>query len=251
MNRSATERLARLGYDDFRALAADTSLDQYEKIGTLGDIRRGKEEAILEDIVRKVPALSGGTCRVMDIGPGCSDLPRMLMQLCAHKGHELLLLDSAEMLALLPDDPGARKIPARFPQCADLLAQEAGRLDVVLAYSVLHYVFQEANVWDFLDRSLSLLAPGGTLLLGDVPNVSKRKRFLASAAGERFHKQYMKTQDAPTVEFNRLEVGNIDDSVITGLLMRGRSQGFDAYVLAQPAQLPMANRREDLLFIRP
>jgi hypothetical protein len=35
------------------------------------------------------------------------------------------------------------------------------------------------------------------------------------------------------------------------MLGRARAAGFDAYVLAQPEALPMANRREDLLIRRP
>jgi hypothetical protein len=33
--------------------------------------------------------------------------------------------------------------------------------------------------------------------------------------------------------------------------MRARNQGFDAYIRAQAPDLPMANRREDILVIRP
>ena len=45
--------------------------------------------------------------------------------------------------------------------------------------------------------------------------------------------------------------GEIDDTVICALLTRARASGFDAYVMPQAADLPMANRREDLLFSRP
>jgi hypothetical protein len=143
------------------------------------------------------------------------------------------------------------KVPARFPECGALIAEGAGTFDVVIVYSVIHYVFREANAWDFVDQALSLLAPGGAMLLGDVPNVSKRKRFFASAGGEQFHKAFMKTEDPPVVEFNRLEPGSMDDAVVLGLVARARAQGFDAYILPQPDSLPMANRREDLLFVRP
>ena len=57
-------------------------------------------------------------------------------------------------------------------------------VDVILSYSVLHYVFVQQPLYEFLDTSLGLLADGGQMLLGDIPNVSKRKRFFSSAAGE-------------------------------------------------------------------
>jgi hypothetical protein len=39
--------------------------------------------------------------------------------------------------------------------------------------------------------------------------------------------------------------------VVFALLQRARLAGFDAYVLPQDPALPMANRREDVLIIRP
>jgi hypothetical protein len=121
----------------------------------------------------------------------------------------------------------------------------------VLAYSVLHYVFAEGNGWDFLDRSLDLLAPGGAMLLGDIPNVSKRKRFFMSDAGIVHHMRFTGQDAPPPLEFNAPEPGRIDDAVVLGLLARARAAGFDAYLLAQPDELPMANRREDILIRRP
>jgi hypothetical protein len=35
------------------------------------------------------------------------------------------------------------------------------------------------------------------------------------------------------------------------LLLRCRAAGFDSYLLRQPETLPMANRREDLLILKP
>ena len=61
----------------------------------------------------------------------------------------------------------------------------------------------------------------------------------------------MNTQSLPEVRFNTLDRHKIDDSVILSLLNRARSQGFDAYVLPQRPDLPMANRREDVLIRRP
>ena len=104
---------------------------------------------------------------------------------------------------------------------------------------------------DGVDAALEMLSPGGALLIGDVPNVSKRKRFFASESGAAFHRAFMGTTSDPDVEFNVIERGTIDDSVILGLLARSRAQGFDAYLLPQPADLLLANRREDILVRRP
>jgi hypothetical protein len=39
--------------------------------------------------------------------------------------------------------------------------------------------------------------------------------------------------------------------VVFAVLQRARAAGFHAYVLPQPAHLPLANRREDILIVRP
>jgi cyclopropane fatty-acyl-phospholipid synthase-like methyltransferase len=232
-------------------MAADDSLSRYEKIGFPNSYREGKEEAIFADIRSKLPILNDVGKVVLDIGPGCSELPLMLVELCRAQGHQLIQVDSSEMLARLPDEKFVTKIAAYYPRCEELFEEYCGRVDAILGYSVLHYVFAESNVWEFLDRSLTLLAQGGEMLIGDIPNVSKRKRFFSSATGIRFHQEFTGTQEIPEVSYNQIERLNIDDAAILGLLARTRNQGFDGYVVPQRDDLPMANRREDILIRRP
>lgn len=245
------QRFARPTFDDFRKMAQDATLSRYEKIGFPDSYRQGKEEFIFQNIVDNLPLLNEREKVVLDVGPGCSDLPRMMIELCRKQGHKLLLVDSEEMLAHLPDEEFIQKIPAYYPQCDELFNEYSAKVDVLLSYSVLQLVFAEGNVWDFLDRSLELLAEGGEMLLGDIPNISKRRRFFSSKNGIEFHKKFMNTKSFPDVKFNSLDRHNIDDSVILALLGRARSQGFDAYVLPMRRDLPMANRREDILIRRP
>jgi hypothetical protein len=243
-------RFGHLTFADFRRLALDDSLSRYQKIGFPDAYREGAEEAILDDIVSKLPALAGERKRVLDIGPGCSGLPRMLLELCARRGHRVTFVDSPEMLAQLPDEPFLVKVPGAFPGTAVMPDGSAGAMDAILVYSVLHYVFAEADVGVFLDRAIELLAHGGAMLIGDVPNLSKRRRFFSSPAGIEFHKRFMGTDEPPVVD-DRPGPDKIDDAVVLGLLERARAAGCDAYVLPQRPDLPLANRREDILVVRP
>jgi hypothetical protein len=245
------KRFEHLTFEDFRRMAGDDSLSRYEKIGFPDSYREGKEAAIFEDIRTKLRNLDGTRKTVIEVGPGCSELPLMLIDLCRRHSHNLIVVDSEEMLSRLPEESFMKKIAAYYPRCDALFEEFTGKVDVILSYSVLHYVFLESSIWDFLDQSLVLLSPGGEMLIGDVPNASKRKRFFSSTAGIKFHQEFMQTKDLPNVEFNRIERNQIDDSVIFSLLMRARQQGFDAYVLPQAAALSMANRREDILIRRP
>jgi hypothetical protein len=246
------KRFEHLTFEDFRRLAGDESLSRYEKIGFPDAYRDGKEAAIWQDILAKLPALSGRDKVVLDIGPGCSELPQMLIDLCRRNGHTLLLVDSPEMLAHLPDEPFIEKHAGYYPNCPDLIASYEGRVDVLLSYSVLHYIFVESSIWAFLDTSLELLAHDGEMLIGDIPNASKRKRFFASPQGVAFHRAFTGDDEAiPEVAFNQVQPHLIDDSVVFALANRARLAGCDAYIVPQGPDLPMANRREDLLIRKP
>src|SRR3954447_8672933 len=242
---------AELTFDDFRRMATDDSLSQYEKIGFPDNYREGFEPAIFSDLLAKLSPLRGEQKLVLDIGPGCSDLPRLLREHCARQGHFLLMVDSEEMLAHHDSGPSVRKFVGRFPECPELLSEYAGRVDVIVAYSVLHYVFTEASVFAFLDRAMALLAHGGHMLIGDIPNASKRRRFFSTPAGVAFHRAFTGTDSDPDVTFNEVETDRMDDAVLLGLVARARAAGCDAHLLPQPDGLPMANRREDLHVYRP
>ena len=239
-------------YESFRRRATDPSLSRHEKVGIPNEYREGKEDLILDDISSKLTRLSMEQQVVVDIGAGCGGLATLVMKRCAEQGHQLFQVDSPEMLALLPVAVDVTRVPGRFPvDCSGLLDELRGRANCVLAYGVLPSVFVESNVFEFVDRALELLAEGGQLLLADLPNVSKRKRFFASDAGARFHREFMGTSERPQIAFNVVEPGAMDDAVVLGIVSRCRSAGFDAYVVPQQDGLPFANRREDILVTRP
>jgi hypothetical protein len=240
-----------LDYAGFAKLATDARLSKYEKIGFPDSYRAGYEEAIFAEIRAKLPRLGERGLAVVDIGPGCSDLPTMLIEHCRTQGHQLHVIDSPEMLAQLPDAPFIDKRPGPFPKCRAGLADLIGKVDIMISYSVLHYVFLDANPFEFIDLGVELLAPGGEFLIGDIPNVSKRMRFFASEAGAAFHRAFAGDETTPEVAFNLPSPGKIDDAVILGLLTRARAAGVDAYVLPQSPTLPMHNRREDVLIRKP
>jgi hypothetical protein len=240
-----------LDYAAFARRATDRGLSKYEKIGFPDSYRAGYEEAIFADICAKLPRLAERERRVVDIGPGCSDLPLMLIERCRAQGHRLHLIDSPQMLAQLPEGPFIDKRTGPFPKCRAGLADLQNGVDVIIAYSVLQHAVLDANPFDFVDLGIQLLAPGGEFLIGDVPNISKRSRFLATAAGLAFHRDFTGADSMPPLSFNRPTPDRIDDAVVVGLLSRARAAGVDAYLLPQPPSLPMHNRREDLLIRKP
>jgi 2-polyprenyl-3-methyl-5-hydroxy-6-metoxy-1,4-benzoquinol methylase len=242
---------SQLDFEGFRQLAKSNDLSPFEKIGFPDSYRKDHEPLIFDDCKSKLKNLLKPKQIVLDIGPGCSELPVMLIDLCKTMGHKLVLVDSKEMLDYLPDHDFIEKVSGRFPEeTADLLKRYTEKTDVILCYSVFHYIYAESNPFFFLDKAFALLKHGGEFLLGDIPNHSKRQRFFSSEAGIAFHKEFMKTDQPPEIDFMSIPAEKIDDGILFGMMQRARNAGLESFLMPQPEKLPMANRREDLLFIR-
>jgi len=243
----STVNFDNLTYEKFKELARSPSLTNHEKVGFPNDYREGKEDFIFSDIIEKLHGLLEDGKVVLEIGPGCSELPKMLSRLCHLKSHDLHFIDSQEMLDLLPHGKHITKWPGKFSEVTNDPNFMSRRVDIILAYSVVQYIYLDGNFWEFLEKSLNMLRRGGQMLLGDIPNTSMRKRFLLSPDGEIFQKKIV---DAPTATQSiniQLPAQEIDDDVICSILSKARNKGFHAWVLRQGHNLPMANRREDIL----
>ncbi len=153
-------------------------------------------------------------------------------------------------------DPSLAWIEGQFP---DVVL--AGPFDRILIYSVVHYLDSLAAVEDFLDRALDLLAPGGRLLIGDLPNSDRKRRFQASPAGQAFETEWraMSIGAADAAERRAqaeafggtTSLGAFSDADILALLGRYRRCGCHTYVLAQDPALPFGHTREDLVIVKP
>jgi SAM-dependent methyltransferase len=246
-----TTRFATLSYERFRTMARDNSLSLNERMGMPDAFRDGFEDAILADVESKLPAVTEQGRTIIDIGCGCGLLTQKLIALCEARGHKLVLVDSPEMLELLPDAAHVTKVPGAFPDCAEAIraaAPEGG--DAILIYGVLQVIFGSADIFSFTSEAARLLRPHGHLMFGDIANISKTKRFLSTPEGIEYHKAYMRTNEPPTVAAFLEDDAKMDDSVIFALMMRLRASGFEAYVLPQSSALPLANRREDIVVVR-
>jgi 2-polyprenyl-3-methyl-5-hydroxy-6-metoxy-1,4-benzoquinol methylase len=239
-------------FEDFKKRALDPNLNSYEKIGFPTFYREGRDRFIFEDILSKLENLKKTDQVVLDIGAGCGVLSTILIEHCGALNHELMLMDSEEMLSQLVSSPKFKKYPGRFPEDFNgFLKENEKKVDVILCYGVILCVFVEGNIFKFLDEAVNLLRPGGEFLIGDIPNFSKRNRFFSSESGVTFHKEFMNTEEPPKVDPLAVPSGKIDDAVLFSILQRYRNCGFDAYLVPQGPKLPMANRREDILIRRP
>lgn len=245
------EKLSDLDFNKFKSLAIDESLSRYEKIGFFNHFREGKEALIWEDILSKVSSLQINQSRILDIGPGCSDLPFMLLKNAEDKSQNVVLIDSQEMLNQLPDFPFCEKFSAMFPNETKQWSKEnKNTFQAIICYSVLHYIAVESSVELFVESICELLAPGGIALIGDIPNVSKRNRFFSSEEGILFHQKNNGPNTFPEINWNEKKPGEFNDDDVFEMLKMAREKGLEAFVLPQHEALPMANRREDILFVK-
>lgn len=236
-----------LSFEKFKERAKNPQLSSIEKIGFPEAYRGHKEKLIFSDIEAKLKNLNRTSCRVLDIGCGCSELPRLLMASCLSKRHALTLIDSKEMLeALGPLPEGISSEAGYFPEdFRNWISQN--QFDVILAYSIFHYVRAEGIQEKFVEACLQLLAPGGELLMGDLLNDSKKMRFLNSAEGLEFHRRNFGADTPLDLSKISREPGSMDDDSIRDLARWFQARGCSVEILSQAANLPFSNRREDLL----
>jgi hypothetical protein len=238
-------------YQGFRERAKDPTLSLNEKCGSPEMFRAGRTESIFADIAGKLTALAKRGAKVLDIGAGCSELTHHIIDMTGRNGQLLATIDSPEMLSLLPDRPHLTKIEGPFPDCTKTFGRSLGPFDAILTYGVAQAVFAEGNLFTFVDAAVQLLNEQGQFLIGDISNTTMRKRFMTSTPGKVYHQTHYSHLPEPNVVFGRLEPGEIDDGVLLGLVTRMRAAGFHAFLIPQAADLPMANRREDMLIVRP
>ena len=134
-----------------------------------------------------------------------------------------------------------------------------GRFDRVLVYGVLHTLPDWSTAERFLDAALERVAAQGRLLIGDLPNSDRKRRFLESEAGRKFDAAWKRSMteagksaaaDPFAVFAGAPAVATLDDKIILGLLARYRARGCHAYVLPQRSDLPFGHTREDILIER-
>jgi 2-polyprenyl-3-methyl-5-hydroxy-6-metoxy-1,4-benzoquinol methylase len=130
------------------------------------------------------------------------------------------------------------------------------RFGCILLYSVIHYISSFDEVLALIDAAVALLEPGGRLLVGDIPNRDRKARFLESEAGKIFESEWQRSTLASskaqsTVFDGAAGIGTLSDREVCNILTRSRGQGFHAYLLPQPPDLPFGRTREDILIVRP
>ena len=182
------KKFDKLTFEDFEKMAKSEELSDYEKVGFPDQYRENYDQVIFEDIISKLEACQKKEARILDIGSGCSPIVDLFYGNAKKNDQIYYINDSKEMIKKYVNDKNLVKVEGRFPECLDenILA-DGKRFDAIIIYSVLQYV-THSNLYQFIDQAVDLLAEGGKILIGDIPNLSMKNRFLKSKKGVNFHK---------------------------------------------------------------
>jgi 2-polyprenyl-3-methyl-5-hydroxy-6-metoxy-1,4-benzoquinol methylase len=231
-------------YDIYGEMAEE--VDDFTKLSGRYPRQATNERRIPLDVIKKVDLDPNDTCLDIGCGPGNIAIPLSFLV------EEVVAVDNPNTIDRLEE---------RFPNDGNLDTKRGSFLelgfdqefDAIVAYSVIPCLPNERTVHEFVTKAAKLLAPGGKLLIGDIPNKDKKNRFLESPAGKEFQRQW--EQEAEETDngdgyFEKLgdaEVVVIDDAVVLSLVAELREQGFHCHIEPQPENLPFGHTREDII----
>lgn len=207
------------------------------------------EEAVLRDVDRKLSLSASDSCLDVGCGPGNLLIPISFLV------DDCMGVDHPEVLKRLRQRAPEEDIVTKP---GDFRSIDFNRnFDKIIAYSVLHYLEDENEVLAFVDKAMSLLRPGGRLLLGDIPNETKLNRFTSTPFGSEFTDEWEERVAEMNGEttFSDLFDGDVprvtlDDKMIFRILDHGRGGEFETYLMPQPEGLPFHYTRDDILVHR-
>ena len=219
----------------------------------------GVGKIIWDDIKLKANIQAGET--ILDLGCGFGEVSLSIYNESTDLDLSVVFVDIQPITKKILDNWKAKAnislVSGIFPDVIDEIEKERREYDVIVAYSVLHYTDQPK---DFIEKAVSLLAPGGRLFLAVLPNINKRGRFVSPLSGRSFEANWknIDISELPIYETHidfqknsEVSTPQINDDLILWSLECFRCLGFDVYVLPQTESLPYCYTREDLLIVRP
>ena len=218
----------------------------------------GKETEILNDILYKLEIKTNDS--ILDIGCGCGPLTHQLAERLIKLRCKITFFDISDVIYRLQSEIQSPNninfITGIFPpkESTELYNQ---KFDKICIYSVMQCTDDPEK---FIDKAVSLLNPQGKILIGDIPNINKKGRFLASKFGRKFDANYRGLKISEVEKYSdhidyqsRVKNQNIliNDKFINHIIDKYRLLGLNVYITPQNASLPFAYTREDMILERP
>jgi ubiquinone/menaquinone biosynthesis C-methylase UbiE len=177
--------MGRLSFENFGHAAAQT--DDPTIIASRYLMQKDQEKLITYDVIKKLELTPSDIVLDIGAGPGNITLPLSFMVKEIHAiDHENCL---AQIEKRYPSLDNIKLLPGNF---LDLEIKET--YSKIFFYSVLQYLANEDEVFIAINKAYQALAPGGILMLGDLPNRDKEERFRNSKAGQEYQKKWDQMQ---------------------------------------------------------
>jgi len=226
---------------------SDMDISSTEKVGRYESMKE-KELNIFEDICEKLNLSNKNI--ILDIGCGCGTVVHKTVEYIQKENKKIYLNDSVKVLSqiieTIDNKLNIHFIAGKFP---DVELEKNIKFDAIILYSTIHYIDAE-NIFNFLDSILDRLESRGSLLIGDIPNINKKRRFNNSKFGKLFNSKWVKNRKPCYISENypTMDLSHFNDRLILEIVRYIRAkETFNAYILPQPSNLPFGYIRDDIL----
>ncbi len=226
------------------------------------------ETYMIQDVMNKLELTKQD--RVLEIGCGTGTLLFPLSVVVA----EIYGIDHPHSIARLTSAP--------YPDSCHLIEGNwleddfrLPQMTKVIIYDVIHYTRSFEQAIAFIEKSLHCVPARGKILVGDIPNADRKKRFEASDYGKKFNEWWWKQRERfrteeeiqrdqfLSAEIRKDEAANrgfssdnqvlyfeFTDDMIADAVRHFRRAGHECYTLPQKEYLPFGHTREDLLIVK-
>ena len=206
------------------------------------------EREVLQDVVRKLDIKPQDVLLEIGCGPGQILIPLTFLV------SEATGVDHPAVCSTLERRVRLENLNLIGGNFLDVDFQDKS-FDKILCYSVVS-TLPALELEDFVDKAMSLLKPGGRMLIGDIANIDKKSRFIESETGKEFERDWRERRLSSTrVNSTKLQIDGsrlvVTDEVVLEMLRLIRKLKFHSYLLPQPETLPWGHSREDVLIVRP
>jgi SAM-dependent methyltransferase len=244
--------MSRITFENYGATARAGLDDILLSRGYL--VQREPERRILPDVIAKLALRPDDKLLEIGCGPGRLIIPMSFFV------RRAVGIDHPDVVARLKARFTAPELAVIGANFLDYRPEPGEAYDKILIYSVLTSLADATEAFAFVDKAVDLLKPAGRLLVGDIANIDRKRRFLATRFGQEFDRRWKEQQRAAgaapaEAERDRLwqpdaSAFDPDDAFVCELVRRARGRGFDAYCLPQTPDLPYGHTREDVLICR-
>ncbi|MBD1162859.1 methyltransferase domain-containing protein [Pelagibacterales bacterium SAG-MED12] len=204
---------------------------------------KNSEKKIFIDIKNKLELK--GNDNLIDIGCGAGPVCDYIVKYAKKNKINLTLNDIPEVIKFLKKkykkNKNIKYLPGEFQK-----QKIKKKFNKVLCYSVIQ---STNNPKIFFNKILNIVNNQSLILIGDIPNTSKKKRFLTSKFGQKFEEKRIKKKINNINNYLKKNKQNnlINDELIKEFLIKSKKKGFNFFIFRQNNKLPFSYTREDIL----